>query len=319
MKNLTIFSISFITCLVALYFERMIGIGWNYHPDVVTYLNEYGSRVAEGNVINNLYYYVAYFSAGNLFTLIMINVIFYSVTNILMVNSYAENLQHLKFSRFKILILFLVIALTPYRIHLAIHALKDTLIIFLLLLFTLNSGLGRRFLLIIPMVLFRVASIIYFILFLRWRIIIFGFILIMLISFLMDMGVIDFLVSRSNAGMHSRDFDNITTFSEFGFLGSVMRMFLWPLLLITGSFSLFSPVPVFLFLTLEMVAGKIWWYLVGINLESIFMMLVTLAIIAGGVDSFTSYIRYAYPILVVVPFLKSKRKNNRIASEASLQ
>lgn len=307
MSNIIIFVSSFLICLLAIFFERLIGIGWDFHPDAVYYLANYSRVVREMSVLNNLYYFLVYLCNGSYAILILINICIYSVTNILMINLYKRNLEFFQSYRSLALVITIVVFITPYRLHLAIHALKDTFIIFLLLFSVIKQGIFNRSILLLLLTMFRIVSGIYFIIFLRWKIICFIFFGIGLICYLFDLGVVNFFLERLNAQMHAREFDTIPNFTDGGLMGLLTKMATWPILLLTGSFYIISPVLLFLFLALEMFFSISWRYFVGVKIESYFALFILLATLAGLVDSFTSFIRYSYPAIVILPFIRMRQ------------
>jgi len=162
MKTIIVFVFSFFFALLLLMAERLIGIGWDFHPDSVTYVTEsttVSKAIFEGqlsDLINNAYYVVCYFLNESIFDITLFNLTLYSITNIFLAkvhwgfDSGRKNI----FSIFLLLLL-----LNPYRAHLATTVLKDTLIIFLVVISALNF---RKFLALIPLlILLRMASIIY--------------------------------------------------------------------------------------------------------------------------------------------------------------
>jgi hypothetical protein len=128
-----------------------------------------------------------------------------------------------------------------------------------------------------------------------------------LVFYLYDFNVIDFFLGRLNAQMHAREYDTIPNFSELGLMGLLAKMVSWPILLLTGSFYIFSSVLFFLFLALEMFFGIFWRYFCGVKIESLFALFIFLSIVAGLVDSFTSFIRYSYPAIIILPFIRMRQ------------
>ena len=200
--------------------------------------------------------------------------------------------------------MLVLLLIAPYRLHLAVHGLKDTLII--LMLFLAASTPSAKipvFLSWLLLLLLRVYSLLYALLFLRGRALfaLAGLMLLVLLYF--DLSIVGFIEERSDVGMHSREYDLIPSFSEYGLFGVLLRMITWPLMLLTGTFVLISPTIWFLPLSFEMlltrVVSKKMFGHFGVTLG----LLVCLSVIAAVVDSFTSYMRYVYPAILVTPII----------------
>jgi hypothetical protein len=160
-NKISIFIISILICSLFLGLERIIGIKWNYHPDAETYILE-GPVVAlvlieNGflGLFNNFYYIISFLCSANINYLIFLNILFYSLTNVLIFIIFKRSDK-----KYLLNLPFWILVLVPYRIHLAVHVLKDTIIIFSLVLIlsrTFFSKLSYIFIL-----LMRVFSVFYF-------------------------------------------------------------------------------------------------------------------------------------------------------------
>jgi hypothetical protein len=303
MNYFIIFLASVFICTLALLFEQAIGINWDFHPDAVNYVTVYNDVVSSSILAlpNQLYFYIAYVAKGNISVLIALNILAFSITNLIFFKEYSSYSK--VFNKKSLVYLFLLI-FTPYRIHLAIHVLKDTLVI---LFFTLIVGSKKirlnSILLLTSLFLMRVYSLIYFSLFFRIRLLLLSLLTLFILMAFFDIALLDFILERNFAEMHNRAFDTIPSFSDFGLMGTLTRMVVWPVLLISGYFIVLAPNLFFAPIFLEIIATRLWsWRFLrsaGLNLNLIFC----LALISALVNSFTAFLRYAYPLLVVMPII----------------
>ena len=90
MKYLLIFIASVFACLLMLLLERLAGIGWDYHPDVVTYINDSVWVVEQGwaGLPNQLYYFVTYVLGSSVMLMIAMNILGYSFANMLIAKTF---------------------------------------------------------------------------------------------------------------------------------------------------------------------------------------------------------------------------------------
>tara|TARA_B100000212_G_scaffold269557_1_gene208935 strand:+ start:9808 stop:10794 length:987 start_codon:yes stop_codon:yes gene_type:complete len=309
-----------IALIILLFLENLIGIGWDFHPDAKHYLenaNYFASKVYKSKnfflFINTGYYLFVDFLKSNLFVIAFFNVLFYLVTNLLIFSKYKNFCMK---NNYKInLLLFLLIALNPYKMHLSIHVLKDTFIIFLIVLtsFKIKYFLPILFL---PLTSLRTIAGGYFTVFIEKK----YYRLIIFISFPLIILNLDNIISGINFYnsqiMQLRNFDSVPTFQSFGILGSLMRAALWPFLLFYGIFALISPAPLYV-----PVAIGIWMELYfrfkrNLSIKPLNITYLLLFLLAIAVTGFTAYIRYSLPILTLdlisrlsSPQLMSKNKN----------
>ena len=134
--RIRIFFSSMLFSLIILIIERIIGIGADYHPDSSYYLN-YKDYVKHFRV--GLFYHdIVYFFNSNLSALITLNVVAFALTNTVLYSTIKN--VYLTKGRFYY-ISALIIIFDPYRAHLSVHVLKDTLLILSLVLFLFNSNI----------------------------------------------------------------------------------------------------------------------------------------------------------------------------------
>ena len=141
------------------------------------------------------------------------------------------------------------------------------------------------------------------ILFMRTRMLLLFIAIFIITCSIADIQVLDFLLNRNNADMHSRDFDLIPSFSDLGIMGTLLRMITWPALLMTGTFFILSPSLLFLPILIEILITRYWSKKVLGTFGFSFGLFIFLALIAAFVNGFTAYLRYVYPGLIIVPII----------------
>lgn len=311
---MNIFIISILIAGLALIIERIAGIDWDYHPDVVTYVATYRVVTEQGwqALPNQLYYFIADWVGGSLSLLVVLNIISYGFTNVLISKSYFEYESKLsEKGRTGLLKLIVLVWLlfTPYRIHLAVHGLKDTLIILLLCFFSYSYRRYHYSLLSwIPLLLLRVYSIFYMTLFVRAKYLMAGMVVIVILIVSFDYPILEFLLERNEIDMRAREFDTIPSFSEMGLKGTILRMLVWPLLIVSGAFAVISPALLFMPIAIEAILARLWSrYMFG-NWGLTIGIVLCLMVIAAFVNGFTAYIRYVYPVMIAAPIIVMRRK-----------
>lgn len=305
MSALVVFVGSWIAAHVLLLVERLVGIGWDFHPDAVAYVTETTRYSLISEVPNNLYFFIASWLGGDVDLLIELNILAYSLANTigwLLIQWYGRDSGK---NRTQLLVVALVFLIQPYRLHLAVHVLKDTLI-FLMLLLTMTGAPRRIWSAAIILVLLRVPSLIYLIgrMSTRFVLVLFVVSAIFLIQF--NAELFDFLASRNTADMGGRDFDTVPSFKEYGIVGTVLRGITWPLLLLSGAFWIVSPSIALFPVAIELVSGR--WALSRVGKVAVkwVPVLAVLGLIAIIVNTYTSYIRYCYPLICLLPIIGLK-------------
>jgi hypothetical protein len=308
--NKGIFFISVGLALLLLAVENLVGIHWDFHPDAVTYTTD--SFEMAGNLIdagfiasfNNFYYFVAAIFQQSVVPLVMLNVIVYALTNVFIFN-YVKKVAKKYHVVFDIkLILFLAcILFMPYRLHLAVHVLKDTLIIFFLLnLLSTNKiiRLGSIFF----VAGLRLFSFMYMSIFLNKKYFYIGAFFAVIVAIYSSQEIIDLIERTNEVDMAFRDFDLVPSFTAYGVLGTLLRAIVWPFLAFTGAYLFLSPSVAFFPLALGSMAicTITWWSYrkLAINMQA-FIVFGLVAILTTG---FTTYIRYCFPLLILVPLLQ---------------
>lgn len=303
-----IFCISVLVALILLCIERLVGIGWDFHPDSVHYATNsinifYGLKESGYlSFINGGYYILMFLLNQNILLVTSFNIFLYSITNVIIANIHWENKKY-KVLSFALLLLLL----NPYRIHLSTTMLKDTLVIFFLVI----SVYKLRYLLafIVPLIMTRLVALSYFISMFNKKFLYLGFIFALLLFYLFPDIVFDRLDASSSIDLRTREFDRIPAFQEYGNIGNFIRAMIWPLLAFTGMFAIISPSFAFLMVGIGIIMNIIYTYITYDKFSITFSAYLPIALLAILAPGFTSFIRYAYPIIVITPLLVGIKYN----------
>jgi len=311
MASLLLFFLSALICLTALCVERAIGIGWDFHPDAVTYLGNSklitGLLLEQGPlaVLNNLYYLVVNALDMNLAAVIAVNVCMYSLTNVLITMVFTRFTKGNQPQGLIYFGLFALVLFNPYRIHLAVHVLKDTMIILFLVMVAVRWKFS--FLSWLPLMLIRIGSMIYAIAFLTRRNLLLLAIPIGAYLVLHPHVIIGILESKQ-VDMRFRSFDHVPSFYSMGLFGTGLRALIWPFFMLTGTFVLFSPSVMFVPIAFGALVFQIWCWKSFSRPGLLLAVYAPMAILAIMVPGFTSFIRYALPLLTIAPILMMQGK-----------
>jgi hypothetical protein len=100
----------------------------------------------------------------------------------------------------------------------------------------------------------------------------------------------------SSVDMSFRVYDTVPSFAAFGLFGSFLRMVVWPLLVASGLFVVFSPSIQFFLVSLGCfsftIVGIIFFKRFYLTLLSFSLLALTSSVTTG----FTSFVRYSLPI-----------------------
>lgn len=318
--NRFLFSISTVMVLLLLALENLVGIHWDFHPDAVTYTTESFDTVQNImdsgflSAFNNFYYFVAAIFQQDAAILVIFNIGIYAITNVIIYNKINEILliNSIKFN-YKIFLFLICLLFMPYRLHLAAHVLKDTLIIFFLInLMTknkINWVINGFFIAGL-----RLFSLAYMSIFIKKKYFYFGVILVSVVALYNLEELTLILEDKNDVNMTFRDFDAVPNFTSYGLFGVFLRAVIWPIFAFSGGYLLLSPSLAFAPLALGSIAITVtsWWALkkAPINLQS----LMVFAVIALLTTGFTTYIRYCFPLLVLMPIFQFKEfaKANKV-------
>ena len=157
-----VFTLSVSACVLLLALERNFGVDIHFHPDVKYYQENFHQIVelvkSSKNYFNNAIYFIYDIFDGDISYLIFVNIIAYAFTNILVLKAV---ISHEEYSHRKITyLLIIILILSPYRLHIAITGLKDTLLILIL-----SAGFYYRrtvYITILLALFFRSSSTLYF-------------------------------------------------------------------------------------------------------------------------------------------------------------
>jgi hypothetical protein len=285
----------------------MIGIGIDYHPDATTYLDSLDEstnlRFFDNplDYVGSFYYVFVNFLNGSVNLLIGFNIFLFAVTNSAMFNLvrriYLKKGWLYYFS-------ILIIIFDPYRAHLSTHVLKDTFIMFCLFFLCFSKGFIIMIFSAILGMFLRFAFFIYVpILFALKKITIKNIFFILIIfcitSYLFIDNIILGLQEGQSADMAFRSFDQVPNFLNYDTAGSLMRTIIWPVIRISGSAILFSPVYL-----LFLIQAWALMYLAFVNrsyfkFTHIFLIL-PLAVLAYSTTGYNSYLRYTQPVLTIL-------------------
>jgi hypothetical protein len=297
--RIRIFFSSMLFSLIILIIERIIGIGADYHPDSSYYLN-YKDYVKHFRV--GLFYHdVVYFFNSNLSALITLNVVAFALTNTVLYSAIKK--VYLTKGRFYY-IAALIIIFDPYRAHLSIHVLKDTLLILSLVLFLFNSNIIVKLFFLLISIMFRIGFFIYFIMFFSFFKNRFTYILLIIAiaSFLFFLlyYIVGLPVYEMQIDMRFRSFDKVYNFINLDFpFAQILRGISWPIIRITGLAALFHP-----FYFLFLIQSVVLMYIIYANKRfidyRIIFFILPLVIIATITNGYNSYLRWTQPIITVL-------------------
>jgi hypothetical protein len=320
LNPLFIFILSIVSCILLLIIERSIGIDGNFHPDSATYL-----LIAEDvtntidkftSVINNGYYYLVDFLNSDPNLIIALNILIYSITNSVIAIFYLNNCKD--YSKSFHSVLFLLVIFNPYRIHLADHVLKDTLVIALLVFFAVSQYRPVKFIHFLLLFFFRIGSFIYLISFIKFKDVFKTSLPVFLFFALFIFGMVVYSWDRvleiafdapAARNMSFREFDLIPNFFELDLLGNILRALLWPLLYISGVFIFISPSIYYLPIALGSFALQLWCFAQFKKPAITFSICIAMGIFGFIVSGFTSFIRYTMPLLTLIPIIMIQRNS----------
>jgi hypothetical protein len=297
-------------CAVFFALERMVGIGWDFHPDAVTYTQKYihlATNLMEQGVLsfpNHLYYLVSYVLNGNVTLLILVNVLAYCFTNVVIAKEFKKFSYYSRWGGNKKILLLLLLLFIPYRLHLAVHVLKDTLILLGLILVVVNAD--RKMLMALwfmPTFLLRILSVVYVTVLMPKKLIKIGIPIAVIIFIFKYEYITTFLLGQNALEMTFREADRVPTFQNLGLLGVFIRAIVWPFFNLTGIYALISPSILYFPVAIGAFMIQFWSYIVFRKFAITPMVFCVMALIAMLVPGYASYIRYCFPILIVTPLL----------------
>jgi hypothetical protein len=328
--------------LVLIVERKVLGLGPLYHPDSEHYLkhqNTYFYLSLDQSFFENLYKYIKQFTTGSLYysivhlafeikeffnfstpyrNLIGLNIFFYALTNVLILNCLIKKIDKEKKIDFITIVAVIFFCFLPYKIHLSVNILKETLILFFLYVYVLFPNkltFITSFIFGIPL---RLSFVFYYLAILdfnkKFLKKYFPLIILTIIGIIIwyykniysssnDLNLIEYLKNRNVADMGGRDFDTMPNFSEYGIFGLVLRSIVWPITFLSGTFMFFSKSIYIYIIGLEIILLQILYYYNNKKLMISFGLFLFLFLVAIYANSYTAYIRYCY-LAINLYFLK---------------
>jgi hypothetical protein len=243
---------------------------------------------------NNLHYFVVSLLGIN--GTIIYNILLTAMGNQIIYTSVIKGLDR-KSKIFLILYLF-----NPYKLHLSTTLLKDSAIIFFLIvtIFTKLSLLGVMF-----GGAYRNAFAFYLILHGKIRRFYFyAFFGVVSLYFYTISFSADSFGEYLTVDMTFRDFDLVPNFTSFGAIyGSLLRMVLWPIITISGLFFFVSPTVNFFPLFIGSTFLILIYFKIKIKISELMPFLLVMSFFAVIVPGYTTYFRYVFPIIALLPYI----------------
>jgi hypothetical protein len=299
------FFYSIIYSLIILLIERKNNIQIDFHPDVTEYFEKADEEILNAFIENpfqflgKFYYIIVSYFIDNVEFLIVLNILAYSLTNyvlyLIIKNIFSK--KNFLYSVFILIIIF-----NPYRAHLAVHPLKDTLIILSLVFSIFSSSIVINSIFIFFGSMLRLGFYVYFPIFFIYiknkKLSFFIFFILSLFLYFYFSEMISGAF-RLDVDMTNRSFDAVYNFINFDFpFAQILRGITWPVIRITGLAVLFHPF-YFLFL-LQSVALM---YIIYVNRRyvdfRVVFFILPLMIIAIVSSGYNSYLRYSEPVITI--------------------
>ncbi len=328
-NNYNIFFVSILICIIFFYFERLFGIDQFYHPDSSYYLKKHESfKHFFDNpeiIITTGYHYLSRILNYNYLYLIILNFIVFGLTNLMVLDLVLKNNQ-LILNKFQIFVLLTILFFDPYRLHLAGHVLKETILIFLLISFLYFRNILIKIFFLFLSLFIKKNIIFYYLIFyldnfikkffkikkkLSLTLILLSLFFILFfyeLNFLnkQNLSIFNFF-SNSNQNfietleywhfrdMTGREYDNIPNFQNIGFpLALFYKIITWPALLFSGFFLFFTNSFLFKILGFMMIYFSFGTYYIAKKTYMNIGLLIILILLSLYSTSFTSYFRYSY-------------------------
>ncbi len=290
----------------------MVGIEWDFHPDAVTYVT-ISSSVAQHiydtplNVMNNAHYLWVSFLGSSVSLVVAFNMFFWGITNSILYTSLVDKVKA-KGSYF-LWGIFMIFIFSPYRMHLSTTMLKDTII---LLFLACIFGLRNKWLPVAFIFMWRLASIFYLINLLSRKLLILIIFCGLVATYFSFDFILEYAFKQDEADMQFRDFDLVPAFKEYGFVGTLLRMSLWPVIALTGAYAVISPSVFFFPLAIGSISALILscFIVSRFSFFSCVQIFLSMALFAFFATGFTTFIRYVYPLISVLPLILLYHETN---------
>ena len=149
--------------------ERLLGIDQFYHPDSLYYLTKHEIHASAfidnpKAILSTGFYYLSRILNYNYLYLIIFNFALFSLTNLMVFNLIFKN-NLLILDNLRLYILYTILYFDPYRLHLAGHVLKETVLIFLMISFIYFGNIFLKIIFLSLSIFIKKNIIFYFIIF----------------------------------------------------------------------------------------------------------------------------------------------------------
>ena len=337
------FIISILISVTALFIERKIlGFGPLYHPDSAHYLkyqNTYFYLSLDYSIFENFKNYFTNFESGTLYysivhlfydlkehvnfstpyrNIIKLNIFIYALTNMLILGRLIKKFDEEKKIDYFTLLIVIFFCFLPYKVHLSVNVLKETIILFILSIYVLYPN---KFTFLTSLLLgtpMRLSFGFYYLSLIEFNkkffkkyypiliIMIFGIAIWYyknIFSHHEGLDFMEFLENRSQSDMGGRKFDAIPSFTDYGLYGSILRAILWPILLLSGTFVFFSKSIYLYIIGLEVIILQLLYFYKNKKFILSLGLIIFLALVSIYANTYTAYIRYCY-LAINLYFLK---------------
>ncbi len=341
LNSFQIFILSFLICLIFYMAEGLLGIDRFYHPDSKYYLKNMHNvkfhKFLDNPIIltHKGYHIVTNFLNNNYYLIILVNFILYSLTNVLIYQKIFKKYFNI-YSNIKLIFLFYLLFLDPYRLHLASHILKETFLIFIIIVIVTSNLKIIKLIFILLLEVFRKYSWIYLLIFFTYSNlkkflklkIFYKTSIVLIISFLvlilMDQNIykliynefekiINFMKLRFEKEMPLRSYDHVIQFRDHGFpTGFILKTLSWTIMLISGFFMFFVSSLMFKFLGIIILFNNLLIYFITKRSFISIGLIIILLMLSIYTSSYTSMFRYSYIAIyssIIYFFLNLNFKN----------
>lgn len=329
-----VFIISLTACCIFYFLEGLIGIERFYHPDSKHYLSKHHFVVPfiEGIKKNPAeytlsfgYYYLVKLLNYNYFYIIVTNFIFFSLCNVLIFEKIFKKLIS-NYNFTKLSLLGLILFFDPFRLHLACHVLKETILIQVFIVLMLSNSKIIKLFFLVLLEFIRKNSLFYLMIFITFSnlkkiinfnkkfklkfsrsykieylkySIFFLSIFFIFISYDFILDKFSYLIKTLHGWhfteMPVRDYDNISNFQNYNFaLGFILKNFSWPFMFLTGTFSLFTSSFLFQVLGFIILSYHLIVYYITKKTFISFGLVLFVILISMYTTSYTPMFRYSY-------------------------
>ena len=298
--------------------EVMAGIRLGYHPDSFTYLDNSSDSLVFNFIedpmqfIGAFYYVIVSFFENNVILLLSLNILIFALTNLCIYSKIKNNIFNNGYIYFFSCI---VLIFDPYRAHLSVHVLKDTLIIFsvILLLCNINNFSSVFFIFFGFLMRFQFYGYLplAFAFMSKKTLYIYSLVLLCSLPFLLfwEIPILD--GQSQKVALNFREFDRIPNFVNLNFpYGDILRSLLWPFIRITDLAAMFHPL-YFLFFFQSLALIYLIFYTKSYLKFNFLFFLGVLAVIAYAAPGYNSYLRYSQPVITAL-FLWITASNARL-------